>query len=156
MNIRRAKEKDIPKMIDLLNQVLELHANIRPDIFVPGTTKYSTEELAEMLKDEGKPIFAAVDDSDTLIGYAFCQIKEQPKREYMVPFKSIFIDDLCVDANFRGQHIGESLFEFVKEEARKLGCFEVTLNVWAGNDGAERFYEKMGMKTKERQMEFVL
>ncbi|MBP5600276.1 MAG: GNAT family N-acetyltransferase, partial [Lachnospiraceae bacterium] len=84
MNIRRAKEKDIPKMIDLLNQVLELHANIRPDIFVPGTTKYSTEELAEMLKDDSKPIFAAVDDSDTLIGYAFCQIKEQPKREYMV------------------------------------------------------------------------
>ncbi|MBR5356850.1 MAG: GNAT family N-acetyltransferase, partial [Lachnospiraceae bacterium] len=68
MNIRRAKEKDIPKMIDLLNQVLELHANIRPDIFVPGTTKYSTEELAEMLKDDSKPIFAAVDDSDTLIG----------------------------------------------------------------------------------------
>ena len=100
MNIRRAKEKDIPKMIDLLNQVLELHANIRPDIFVPGTTKYSTEELAEMLKDDSKPIFAAVDDSDTLIGYAFCQIKEQPKREYMVPFKSIFIDDLCVDANY--------------------------------------------------------
>ena len=33
---------------------------------------------------------------------------------------------------------------------------EVTLNVWAGNTSAEHFYEKMGMKTKERQMEYIL
>ena len=37
-----------------------------------------------------------------------------------------------------------------------MGCYEVTLNVWAGNTSAEKFYEKMGMKTKERQMEYIL
>ena len=74
----------------------------------------------------------------------------------MVQFKSLFIDDLCVDQQARGQHIGESLFEHVKKEARKMGCYEVTLNVWSGNTSAEKFYEKMGMKTKERQMEYIL
>ena len=74
----------------------------------------------------------------------------------MVPFKSLFIDDLCVDQQARGQHIGESLFEYVKSEAKFMGCYEVTLNVWTGNTSAERFYEKMGMKTKERQMEYIL
>ena len=54
------------------------------------------------------------------------------------------------------QHIGESLFEYVKQQAKELGCYEVTLNVWAGNTPAEHFYEKMGMKTKERQMEYIL
>lgn len=49
----------------------------------------------------------------------------------MVPFKSLFIDDLCVDQHARGQHIGESLFEYVKNEAKRMGCYEVTLNVWA-------------------------
>jgi hypothetical protein len=29
-------------------------------------------------------------------------------------------------------------------------------NEWAGNTSAEHFYEKMGMKTKERQMEYIL
>ena len=53
-----------------------------------------------------------------------------------------FIDDLCVDQEARGQHIGESLFEYVKSEAKQLGCYEVTLNVWAGNTPAEKFYEK--------------
>lgn len=30
------------------------------------------------------------------MGYAFCQLKEQPFSTNMVPFKSLFIDDLCV------------------------------------------------------------
>ena len=52
--------------------------------------------------------------------------------------------------------IGESLFEYVKQQAKEQGCYEVTLNVWAGNTSAEHFYEKMGMRTKERQMEYIL
>lgn len=60
MNIRRAHEKDIPRLIELLEQVLQIHADIRPDIFIPGTTKYTNEELAEMIKDDTKPIYVAV------------------------------------------------------------------------------------------------
>ena len=97
-----------------------------------------------------------MDENDSVIGYAFCQIQNQPFLTNMIQFKSMFIDDLCVDAACRGQHIGEKLFEHVKSEAKKIGCYEVTLNVWAGNTGAERFYEKMGMKTKERNMEIIL
>ena len=130
MNIRRANENDIPRLIELLEQVLQIHADIRPDIFIPGTTN--------------------------CLGYAFCQLREQPFSNNMVPFTSLFIDDLCVDASTRGQHIGEKLFVHVKEEAKRLGCYEVTLNVWAGNTSAEKFYEKMGLKTKEQQMEYIL
>ncbi|MBR5006280.1 MAG: GNAT family N-acetyltransferase [Clostridia bacterium] len=156
MEIRRAEGRDVPRIIELLGQVLEIHAAIRPDIFVPGTTKYSAEELENMIRDDRNPVFVAVDGEDKVIGYAFCRIKEQPASDYMVKFTSLFIDDLCVDANARRQGVGELLFEFVKREAKRLGCYEVTLNVWAGNEHAERFYEKMGMKTKERQMELVL
>ena len=101
-------------------------------------------------------IYDAADEQDNCMGYAFCQLREQPFSNNMVPFKMLFIDDLCVDQNIRGQHIGEQLFEHVKREAKRLGCYEVTLNVWAGNTSAEKFYEKMGMKTKERQMEYIL
>ena len=156
MNIRRAGEKDIPRLIELLQQVLDIHAKIRPDIFISGTTKYTDDELLQMILDDRNPIYVAVDEKDLCMGYAFCQLREQPFSNNMVPFTSLFIDDLCVDQSLRGQHIGESLFEFVKAEAKRLGCYEVTLNVWAGNTSAERFYEKMGMKTKERQMEYIL
>lgn len=156
MNIRRAGEKDIPRLIELLQQVLDIHAKIRPDIFISGTTKYTNDELLQMILDDRNPIYVAVNEKDLCMGYAFCQLREQPFSNNMVPFTSLFIDDLCVDQSLRGQHIGESLFEFVKAEAKRLGCYEVTLNVWAGNTSAEHFYEKMGMKTKERQMEYIL
>ena len=156
MTIRRANENDIPRLLELLEQVLQIHADIRPDIFIPGTTKYTVNELTELLGKEEKPIYVAVNEEDVCVGYAFCQLQEQPFSTNMVPFKSLFIDDLCVDQQARGQHIGERLFEYVKNEAKRMGCYEVTLNVWAGNTSAEKFYEKMGMKTKERQMEYIL
>ncbi len=156
IQIRRASEKDIPRLHVLLEQVLQIHAGIRPDIFIPGTTKYTDDELREMVRDDENPIYVAADERDVCVGYAFCQLREQPFSNNMVPFRSLFIDDLCVDEKTRGQHVGESLFAFVKEEAKRLGCYEVQLNVWEGNTAAEKFYEKMGMKTKERRMEYIL
>ncbi len=156
MIIRRAKETDIKRILELLGQVLEIHADIRPDIFVSGTTKYSEDDLQEMVPDDEKPIFVAADDRDYCMGYAFCQLKKPAFTSTMVPHKSLYIDDLCVDEKYRGEHIGEKIFEYVKDEAKKLGCYEVTLCVWNGNDAAEHFYEKMGMTTKERVMEIIL
>lgn len=139
MKIRKAQTKDIPRLIELLSQVLQIHADIRPDIFIPGTTKYTHDELAQMLKDDNKPIYVAVDENDMCLGYAFCQLKSQPFSNNMVQFTSLFIDDLCVDENCRGMHIGQQLFEHVKNEASRLGCYEVTLNVWTGNTSAEKY-----------------
>ena len=102
MNIRKAEEKDIPRLLALLGQVLQIHAEIRPDIFIPGTTKYTVCELAELLKQEDKPIYVAVNEEDVCMGYAFCQLKKQPFSTNMVPFKSLFIDDLCIDKQARG------------------------------------------------------
>ena len=47
MKIRKAEKKDIPRILALLGQVLQIHAELRPDIFIPGTTKYTPCELAE-------------------------------------------------------------------------------------------------------------
>lgn len=89
MKIRKAEEKDIPRLLTLLGQVLQIHAEIRPDIFIPGTTKYTPCELAELLQQADKPIYVAADADDVCIGYAFCQIKEQPFSTNMVPFRSV-------------------------------------------------------------------
>lgn len=109
-----------------------------------------------IVNDANRPVYVAVDENDSVMGYAFCIKKKQPFSTNMVSFDSLFIDDLCVDQNIRGKHVGQKIFEHVKEEAKKMGCYEVTLNVWEGNDTARRFYEKMGMVPKETQMEFIL
>ena len=155
MTIRRAAEKDIPQVLALLSQVLELHAALRPDIFIAGTTKYTEKELLSVFRDENTPVFVAA-DGDAVLGYAFCVLKEPPFPNTMQPRRTMFIDDLCVDESRRGQKIGEALFRFVLEEAKRRGCSDVTLNVWEDNVGAKRFYQKMGMRPKETQMELRL
>ena len=156
MIIRTAQKKDCKRILELLGQVLDLHAEIRPDIFIAGTTKYTEGELEKMLTDDFRRIFVAVDEYDSVLGYAFCEIRERPFSNNMVPFKTIFIDDLCVDKNVRSSGVGTALFERVKDEAKRLGCYEITLNVWEGNDSARRFYDKLGMKVKESRLELIL
>lgn len=156
IKIRRAEECDIARINEMLSQVLELHAAIRPDIFIPGTTKYTNAELQAILNDDTRPVYVAVNDENVVQGYAFCILKKQPFSTNMVQFDTLYIDDLCVDETTRGMHIGQALFEYVKEEAKRMGCYDVTLNVWEGNDSARRFYEKMGLKVKETQMEYIL
>ena len=156
MNIRRAVKEDIPGVLELLSQVLEVHARIRPDIFISGTTKYSNIELEEMFLDDKRPVFVAVDGENHIAGYAFCQLQTPPFSSTMISRKLLYIDDICVDEKSRGQHVATDLFEYVKSEAKRLGCYELTLNVWEGNDGALAFYKAMGMKPKETQMEYIL
>ncbi len=153
--IRKAEKKDIGRILELLSQVLEIHAALRPDIFVPGTTKYSREELGTIIENEKTPVFVAEEDGE-VAGYAFCAIREPAGRENLVPHRTFFIDDLCVDEKKRGSGIGESLFRFVKEEANTLGCDVVALAVWEGNDSARRFYDRMGMTPRETFMELFL
>ena len=154
--IRRAAEKDLEQILNLLHQVLEVHAKLRPDLFIPGTTKYSPEELKELMRDDQKPIFVWTDENDVTRGYAFCVIQEPVISENMVPRRGLYIDDLCVDETCRGRHIGADLFDFVKAEAKRRGCYHLTLNVWEGNSNALAFYQKRGLKTQKTVMEMIL
>ena len=156
MTIRDAVDGDAEGVLNLLHQVLELHAAIRPDIFIPGTTKYTPAEVRGLFADPGRRSYVAVDGGGAVLGYALCILKPPASSNNMHPRSALFIDDLCVDAAARGRGVGQALFAHVKEQAQALGCYQVTLNVWEGNDGARRFYERMGMRPMETVMEYIL
>ena len=156
MNIRRAIEKDIGGINKLLYQVHRIHAEGRPDIFRLGNKKYNDAELSAIIADDNTPIFVAVDEKEQVLGYAFCIYQEVKNNASLMDRKTVYIDDLCVDATERGQHIGTALYDHVKEEAKREGCSAVTLNVWCLNEGAMRFYEKCGMKPLKVVMEDTL
>ena len=152
--IRRASNKDIPRIIALLHQVNMVHHVIRPDLFKPHTTKYNEQELETMLDDDSKPIF--VYDDGLVLGYAFCQVTEVRGNQLLEDIKTLYIDDICVDENARGRHIGKALYEYVRDYAKSIGCNNITLNVWEGNDSAISFYKNMGMQVQKTTMEIIL
>lgn len=154
MEIRQAARGDIGELARLLLQVHKVHSDARPDLFRPGARKYSDEELAAILEDDARPVFAAILDGK-VAGYAFC-VLQRPEHANMVDALTLYIDDVCVDEAFRGHGVGRALFEHALAFARKAGCHNLTLNVWEGNPGARRFYERMGLKVQKTGMEMLL
>lgn len=155
MDIRLACTRDIPGMIDLLLQVGEVHHRIRPDLFRSGAQKYDENALTELLKDPSRPIFAAVEEGK-LLGYCFCILEITKDNPVLMDQKSLYIDDLCVDASARGKHVGSALYDYALNYARENGCDTLTLNVWCGNDSAMAFYESRGLKPRNIHMEAKL
>ena len=155
MEIRFAVTRDIPGMIDLLQQVGEVHHQIRPDLFRSGAQKYDEAALEELLKDPNRPILCAVENGK-LLGYCFCILQITENDPVLCDRKVLYIDDLCVDETMRGKGVAKVLYERTLDYARELGCQAVTLNVWCGNEGAMRFYEKCGLKPQKIGMEYIL
>ncbi len=153
--IRFAKEKDIPKIMDLLSQVDLVHHNGRPDIFKIGT-KYSDDELKVLLADKERPILVAVDENDSVMGYCFCIFEQHINNSVLTDIKTLYIDDLCVDEKLRGKHIGKQLYDAALKLAKENGCYNLTLNVWNCNQSAMRFYESLGLKPQKTGMETII
>lgn len=155
MQIRPARQSDIPGILSLLLQVGDVHHRLRPDIFREGAQKYNENQLLALLQDPDRPIYVA-ELPGAVAGYAFCIRKEAPDNGVMKPRQELYVDDLCVDVHCRGQGIATALYRHVCEKARALGCQFVTLNVWCGNESAMRFYEKCGLRPRNIMMEMPL
>ena len=155
MGIRFAQARDIPGMISLLQQVGEVHHQIRPDLFRSGAQKYDEAALLELLRDQDRPILIA-ELEGAVVGYAFCIFQYTRDNPVLCDRKALYIDDLCVDEGHRGQGIASALYARVKDFARESGCDAITLNVWCGNDGAMQFYEKSGLLPRNITMEMKL
>lgn len=156
MTIRNARESDIPRLGELLCQVLDVHHTGRPDIFKAAARKYTDEELAHILRDENTPVFVAEDETKGVLGYAFCILVQHKDNNILTDIKTLYIDDLCVDKHVRGGGIGRALYEHVLAFAKEAGCYNITLNVWACNESAMRFYERLGLLPQKTYMETIL
>lgn len=153
--IRLADTRDINEITELLLQVQKIHSDTRPDLFKDGGKKYNDLELEEIIKDSQTPIFVYEQDNK-VVGYVFCIITNHHDETSFCDFKTLYIDDLCVDSNSRGNGIGTALYEYVLDYAKDIGCYNVTLNVWQGNDAAMKFYKDIGMKIQKIGMEKIL
>lgn len=155
MEIRFAETKDVPGILELLRQVGRVHHEGRPDLFRSNAQKYGASQVLNLLNSAATPIFVAVEE-EKVLGYGFCIMKDYTQDSVLNPHKSLYIDDLCVDENCRGQHIGKAIYHEILRYAKMRGCYNVTLNVWCCNESAMGFYESLGLKPQKVGMETIL
>lgn len=155
MIIRKADKNDIQSIMNLLRQVLDVHASVRPDIFKSNTTKYTDEELYYIVTNPLTPVFVAEDEGEVL-GHCFCKFIRFSKDNVLTDIKTLYIDDICVDEKARHKGVGKALYNFTQDFAKSENCYNITLNVWNGNESAIKFYEYLGLSVQKITMEKIL
>ena len=153
--VRRAEEKDVAAIIELLKQVNKVHYDGRPDLFKLAT-KYTADELSEIIANDQTPVFVCTDENGKVLGHGFCVFQRPENTNLLQDILTLYIDDICVDENARGLHVGSAIYNHIIEFAKQNGCYNVTLNVWSCNPGAMKFYEKLGLIPYKVGMEKIL
>ncbi len=147
--IRESKESDSQAVYGLLRVIADLHKNGRPDMFPDLVSKYTVDEVRERLSGEDNGVFVADLEGKT-VGYVFCEVIREGTG------LTLYIDDLCIDPEYRRMGIAGMLMDKTKEYAKSKNCARLMLNVWEFNQSAIEFYEKYGFETRTRHMEIKL
>ncbi|SHF32476.1 Acetyltransferase (GNAT) family protein [Thermoanaerobacter uzonensis DSM 18761] len=156
IKIREAELNDYKSISTLVKEVHSLHVKNRPDVYVDVENPFTEERFKEILNDEKTRIFVVEDSNNEIIAYSIIEVMTTRNIPILKERKFVYIDDLCVSSNHRREGIGKKLFGYIVDYAKNSGYDALELTVWEFNSDAIKFYESLGMATRNRRMELKI
>lgn len=149
ITIREATNNDLPKIMKLIEGVVNYHHNIdryyKPFSSYKGLDKYTVDQL----KDNKVKMLLAFDD-DKLIGRMVGVItKASP---YVEPKEIGCIDEAYLEEEYRHKQIGEKLFEQILVWFNEKDVNYIQLSVDARNNIGIDAWHKFGFKDYRIEM----
>jgi ribosomal protein S18 acetylase RimI-like enzyme len=146
IEVLRADDTDVERLRPLWNALRAHHRAVAPGFGAlrpePQGWAIRARDYREMLA-EGGALFVAR-DGGALVGMAICEAEAGHSATWPYPRRFLTVVDLVVLPEARGERVGERLMAAVEAEARARGDEAVALMVAGPNDGARRFYERLG------------
>ncbi|MGE6579307.1 GNAT family N-acetyltransferase [Paenibacillus xylanexedens] len=157
INIRKAEMRDYSGVSLLMDELHQMHAEARPDLYRALETRMEKKEFIELLETDKRYLYVA-ESSETglMLGYGSVQLSVIQDNPLMVDRKMLYIHELVVNNKHRGQGTGKQLLQAFIELGRELQADSVELSVSTFNSGAQAFYEKMGLVVRSSRMEYTL
>ena len=146
--------EDYPKVLRLFRQLHKIHSDLRPDFYLASDTPITQERYIEIFEDPENRVIGAM-DGEKLVGMCFLFWRER-KNPLCVPRKLAYLDDICVDEDYRKQGIGEMVCQEAFRIAREKKAVGAELSVWDCNQGAVAFYRKLGFTNRTLNLELSL
>ena len=130
-NIRIAEKQDCPRLLELVNELALFER-------APEEVTVTLQEF----EDAGfgnKPVWKAfvAEANGVIVGMALYYVRYSTWKGCR-----LFLEDLIVTEEFRGQGIGKSLFDRIIVEAKDLGFSGMVWQVLDWNEPALNFYKK--------------
>lgn len=155
--VREAVSDDYAGISKLVAEVHSLHVKNRPDVYADAHNPLQRGHFDELLNTDNVKVFVTEDtDNKELAAYSIMKIMTTQSISILIHMKIAFIDDFCVGSGYKKKGIGRMLFNYIADYAKSEGVSSLQLVVWEFNKGAIKFYEAMGMKTRNRRMELTL
>jgi GNAT superfamily N-acetyltransferase len=144
--VRRVRPEELADVVAL---IAEHAAYEKAEPPTPGLE----ERLRSLLFGRAEPRLRCLvaELEGTVVGYATCstEVSTWDGVEYL------HMDCLFLREGHRGLGIGEALMAAVRDEARALGLGQVQWQTPAWNEGAIRFYDRIGAVSKEKLRFFL-
>ena len=152
LSVRYAKREELERVNELRRMVNELHAENRPDIFLPGFCEGLQQHIYQVFDTSDSDVVVACKDG-IICGFAIVEYIDRPQSPYMYARRFYHIQEFGVDAAFRRCGVATALIDFCRSEAKRMQFERMELDVWAFNADAIKFYEAMGFQTYRSYME---
>lgn len=155
VQVRFAREEDLPQVNRLRKQVNDLHVLGKPEIFKPGFPDELRDYIYAIREDPRKEIVVS-ESEDRIIGFAVLNHITRPETPFMFERDYLDIDEFCVDEACRRRGVASAMIRFIRDWAKDRGFKRLELNMWEFNREALAFYEAAGFRTYRRYMELPL
>lgn len=152
VTVRYATQDELPRVNELRRMVSELHAEGRPDIFCSGFCEELQQRVYQVFQEHNADVIVACVE-DVPCGFAVVQYIDKPESVYMCAQRFYHIEEFGVNEHCRRRGIGTALLCFCKAEAKRRGFDRLTLDVWAFNETAQKFYEAAGFRSYRHYLE---
>jgi ribosomal protein S18 acetylase RimI-like enzyme len=157
LKLREAVENDYTEINNLVVEVHNLHVENRSDVYVNVDTPLIREHFDDLLSSNDTKLFVVEDTSiKGLVAYGIVKIMAPRSIRILAPSRSAYIDDFCVKSSHQKKGIGRFLFQHIVDYSKTEGASSLQLVVWEFNKDTIRFYETLGMSTRNRRMELNL
>lgn len=149
LRFRRARYDDLPEIVrmlsdDALGAQREEYADPVPGSYI---------EAFKALSDGPNNMLVVAEQDDVIVGTM--QLTFIPSISFRGGTR-LLIESVRVDRPFRGQGIGERMFEWAIGQARERDCVMVQLTTNAERPDALRFYERLGFKASHVGLKLYL
>jgi GNAT superfamily N-acetyltransferase len=133
--IRKATEKDIPRLLELYRQLA-----LDPGSYVTAAPEDCRRVLRQMAKMAGYELLVAEVDGQV---QGTLSLAILPAFAHGVsPFA--VVEYMVVDEEHRSRGIGRQLMEYAIKKAGEAGCYKIMLSSNKRRQDAHRFYHSLG------------
>ena len=150
MEVRNATIEDYPAIAQISSEIGLLHHEAQPALLTPQALPESA--FQKVLHDPNSGVMVCTVEGE-VVGVMIYEIVEQPETHYVYANRSLLISEFGVAEKHRRKGCGEILINAAVEAASARGIGRITLRVWAFNEGARAFYERMGFAPLSISME---